>query len=87
MNKSKSLALSVPPLNISASIKYIGDDNNIKDVVKSASCNIETYGFQGDADWHIADYRFEEGYGHFSLSFKNNNRGNFKLAMMGQHNV
>jgi len=63
------------------------DDNNIKDVVKSASCIIETYGFQGDADWHITDYRFEEGYGHFSLSFKNNHRGDFKLAMMGQHNV
>ena len=63
------------------------DDNNIKDVVKSASCNVETYGYQGDADWHIADYRFEEGYGHFRLSFKNNHRGDYKLAMMGQHNV
>jgi UDP-N-acetylmuramate: L-alanyl-gamma-D-glutamyl-meso-diaminopimelate ligase len=63
------------------------DDNNIKDVVKSASCNIETYGFQGGADWHINNYRFEEGYGHFSLSFQGTHRGDFKLAMMGQHNV
>ena len=63
------------------------NDNNIKDVVKSASCNIETYGFQGGADWHINNYRFEEGYGHFSLSFQGAHRGDFKLAMMGQHNV
>ncbi len=63
------------------------DDNNIRDVLQSASCNIETYGFQGGADWHIDGYRFEEGYGHFSLSFKNKHRGDFKLAMIGQHNV
>jgi len=63
------------------------DDNNIRDVVKSASCNIETYGFQKSADWHIEGYRFEKGYGHFSLSFKNKHRGDFKLAMMGRHNA
>jgi len=63
------------------------DDNNIRDVVKSASCNIETYGFQESADWHIDGYRFDKGFGHFSLSFKNKHRGDFKLAMMGRHNA
>ncbi|MBC8283635.1 MAG: UDP-N-acetylmuramate:L-alanyl-gamma-D-glutamyl-meso-diaminopimelate ligase [Nitrospinae bacterium] len=62
-------------------------DKNIQDVVKSASCSIESYGFEEGADWHIEDYRFEKGLGHFSLSFKNEHRGDFKLAMMGRHNV
>ena len=63
------------------------DDSNIKEVVKSAGCNLETYGFHEDADWHIKGYRFEKRYGHFSLFFKNKHRGDFKLAMMGRHNV
>ena len=63
------------------------DDSNIKEVVKSAGCNLETYGFHEDADWHIKGYRFEKRYSHFSLFFKNKHRGDFKLAMMGRHNV
>ena len=63
------------------------DDSNIKEVVKSAACNLETYGFHADADWHIQGYRFEKRYGYFSLFFKNKHRGDFKLAMMGRHNA
>lgn len=63
------------------------DDNNIRDVIKSAECNIETYGFEDGADWRIENYRFEKGFGHFSLSFKSQPRGDFQLAMMGRHNV
>lgn len=63
------------------------DDNNIRDVVESASCRLETYGFEEAADWHIKGYRFEKGLGHFSLSFKNEHRGDFKLAMIGRHNA
>jgi len=63
------------------------DDSNIKEVVKSAACNLETYGFHAEADWHIQGYRFEKRYGFFSLFFKNKHRGDFKLAMMGPHNA
>ena len=63
------------------------DDNNIREVIKSASCNIETYGYDEAAEWRIESYRFEKGFGHFSLSFKNRHRGDFELAMMGRHNV
>ena len=63
------------------------DDNNIREVIKSASCNIETYGYDEAAEWRIESYRFEKGFGHFSLSFKNQHRGDFELAMIGQHNV
>ena len=63
------------------------DDNNIREVIKSASCNIETYGYDEAAEWRIESYRFEKGFGHFSLAFKNQHRGDFELAMIGRHNV
>lgn len=63
------------------------DDDNIRDVLQSASCKIETYGFEENADWHIEDYRFEKACGHFSLSFAKEKRADFQLAMMGRHNV
>ena len=63
------------------------DDKNIREVIKSASCKIETYGYDEAAEWRIESYRFEKGLGHFSLSFKNRHRGDFELAMIGRHNV
>ena len=63
------------------------DDNNIREVINSASCNIESYGYDEAAEWRIESYRFEKGFGHFSLSFKNQHRGDFELAMIGRHNV
>ena len=56
-------------------------------MIKSASCNIETYGYDEAAEWRIESYRFEKGFGHFSLAFKNQHRGDFELAMIGRHNV
>jgi UDP-N-acetylmuramate: L-alanyl-gamma-D-glutamyl-meso-diaminopimelate ligase len=63
------------------------DDENIRDVLSSASCRVESYGFDEKADWRIEDYRFEKGCGHFSLSFKNKKQADFQLAMIGRHNV
>ena len=63
------------------------DDENIRDVLPSASCRVESYGFDEKADWRIEDYRFEKGCGHFSLSFKNKKQADFQLAMIGRHNV
>ena len=63
------------------------DDKNVREVIKSASCNIETYGYDEAAEWRIESYRFEKGFGHFSLAFKNQHRGDFELAMIGRHNV
>jgi len=63
------------------------DDENIRDILPSASCRVESYGFDEKADWRIEDYRFEKGCGHFSLSFKNKKQADFQLAMIGRHNV
>ena len=63
------------------------DDENIRDVLPSATCRVESYGFDEKADWRIEDYRLEKGCGHFSLSFKNKKQADFQLAMIGRHNV
>ena len=63
------------------------DDENIRNVLPSASCKVETYGFDEKADWRIEDYRFEKGCGNFSLSFKKKKQADFQLAMIGRHNV
>jgi UDP-N-acetylmuramate: L-alanyl-gamma-D-glutamyl-meso-diaminopimelate ligase len=63
------------------------DDENIRDVLQSVSCKVETYGFDEKADWRIEGYRFEKGCGHFSLFFKKKKKADFQLAMIGRHNV
>jgi UDP-N-acetylmuramate: L-alanyl-gamma-D-glutamyl-meso-diaminopimelate ligase len=62
-------------------------DENTKDVLESASCEIETYGFSPQADWSVSDYRFEGGHGTFTLNHKGKETGQFRLPMIGRHNV
>jgi UDP-N-acetylmuramate: L-alanyl-gamma-D-glutamyl-meso-diaminopimelate ligase len=62
-------------------------DANIQDVLGEAVCRVETYGYLEGADWQIGDYRFECGYGFFSLSFKGEKKADFQLSMIGRHNV
>lgn len=62
-------------------------DENIQDVLGEAVCKVETYGYLDQADWKIESYRFEGGYGYFSLSLKGEKKGDFQLAMIGRHNV
>ncbi len=62
-------------------------DTNIQDVLAQAVCRVETYGYLDGADWQISDYRFEGGYGYFSLSYHGEKKADFQLAMIGRHNV
>ncbi len=62
-------------------------DANIEDVLGEAVCKVETYGYLDGADWRIKDYRFEAGCGHFSLSYRDEKKTEFQLAMIGRHNV
>lgn len=62
-------------------------DKNTKDVINSAPCEVETYGFSGQADWQVADYRFEDGHGQFILNHKGKAVGQFHLPMIGRHNI
>ena len=62
-------------------------DKNTKDVINQAPCEVETYGFSDQADWQVADYRFEDGYGQFTLNHHGKEVGQFHLPMIGRHNI
>ena len=62
-------------------------DQNTKDVINSAPCEVETYGFSEQADWQVADYKFENGHGQFKLNHNGTAVGQFHLPMIGRHNI
>ncbi len=62
-------------------------DPNIKDVVGACPCDMETYGFSTEADWAIADYRWESGSGSFTLLHHGKKAGDFSLPMTGRQNA
>ncbi len=62
-------------------------DKNTKDVINKAQCEVETYGFSDQADWQVADYRFEDGHGQFTLNHHGKKVGRFHLPMIGRHNI
>ncbi len=62
-------------------------DKNTKDVIIEAQCEVETYGFSDQADWQVADYKFEDGHGQFTLNHKGKAVGQFHLPMIGRHNI
>jgi len=62
-------------------------DNNIKDILRHASCPVETYGLTESADWYAGGYRFESGVGCFTLNHKGQKVGTIRLPMIGRHNV
>ncbi len=60
---------------------------NMENVLISASCEIETYGFSDNADWQVRDYTHSEGVGSFSLFHRQEFTGKFSLPMIGRHNI
>jgi len=62
-------------------------DKNTKDVINKAQCEVETYGFSEQADWQVADYKFEDGHGQFTLNHHGKEVGRFRLPMIGRHNI
>jgi UDP-N-acetylmuramate: L-alanyl-gamma-D-glutamyl-meso-diaminopimelate ligase len=62
-------------------------DKNTKDVINKAQCEVETYGFSEEADWQVADYRFADGHGQFTLNHHGKEVGRFHLPMIGRHNI
>ncbi len=62
-------------------------DANITDIIPGTPCDIETYGFSDEADWAIADYRWESGGGRFRLVHHGREAGTFVLPMTGRQNI
>ena len=62
-------------------------DQNTKDVINHAPCEVETYGFSDAADWQAAGYQFADGHGRFTLKHHGQEVGHFHLPMIGRHNA
>ncbi|MFA5137368.1 MAG: UDP-N-acetylmuramate--L-alanine ligase [Patescibacteria group bacterium] len=66
------------------------DDYNIRALInenKIEKTHFETYGFSKDADLRIEHADYNEKGSSFDLIYKNNNLGNYKIALYGEKNV
>ncbi len=60
---------------------------NNHEVLGSAACEIQTYGFSEHADWFISQYECTRNNAEFELKFQGNDIGRFRIPMRGRHNV
>lgn len=64
------------------------DDENVREIYDSASCNIITYGIKADADFMAKEVIFnEEGHPIFRVFYQGEDLGEFALKIPGLHNV
>lgn len=77
------LATIVPP----AFLLVECSDKNSKDILHRATGEIETYGFDPEADWRVESYQRNDNTGNFALSYKGAPRGNYRLPMIGKYNA
>lgn len=77
-----------------------GDSSYTLDVLKSASCRVMTYGFGQDCEYTISNFQFPipnkipnsndqilKQYQSFNILYKGKDLGNFKIILVGKHNV
>jgi len=62
-------------------------DSHAADVLGEATCAVETYSLSTGADWCAKNYRFEDGFGRFTLVHKGSAQCEVKLPMIGRHNA
>ena len=66
----------------------VGDSGkNTDEIVATAQCKVEIYGFSSRADWQISEYFSKDGRGNFLLSHKGKKVCRFDLPMIGMHNA
>jgi UDP-N-acetylmuramate--alanine ligase len=69
-----------------------GDSRDVLDVIKTAKCEVITYGFLEENIVRITDQEsgiMEGGkyYQKFNLAYKNQDRGQFEIQLLGKHNI
>lgn len=63
------------------------DFPHVRDVIKSAKCRIDTYGFSGDCDWTIENMVLGNESSSFTAVYKGRPIGQFKILIPGKHNI
>jgi UDP-N-acetylmuramate: L-alanyl-gamma-D-glutamyl-meso-diaminopimelate ligase len=66
-------------------VEHSQKDNH--EVLGSAACEVQTYGFAEHADWFVSQYQCTRDGAEFNLKFQGNDIGSFRIPMRGQHNV
>jgi UDP-N-acetylmuramate: L-alanyl-gamma-D-glutamyl-meso-diaminopimelate ligase len=59
----------------------------LREILPRASCRVETFGIEGDADWRARDVRPGEGGWRFALERGGCDLGDFTIGLPGLHNV
>lgn len=63
------------------------DNQNVKELIKSVSVPVTTYGFDLDSDWVITDLGLQEGLSNFRLKNKDGDEYTLKLKVYGDYNL
>ncbi len=63
------------------------DDTVIREMLSKIERPYYTYGFSEDADFTAYDVKRDNGFTCFSCSYKGNKVGDFRLSLLGNHNV
>lgn len=64
------------------------DDKNTMNVLQNVNKNIITYGIYNNSDWNADNIIFDKrGCPSFDAYYKGNYVGNFKLSIVGKHNI
>ncbi len=66
-----------------------GDSSDVLEVIKSANCNVVTYGFTKDCDYKIINHNLqnENTMQSFEVEYAGKNLGVFQTPLVGKHNV
>jgi UDP-N-acetylmuramate--alanine ligase len=63
------------------------DDEGVQDVLRRFRKPVVTYGFNRQADYQVANLKFENGLPHFDVIARGQKLGAFALKLPGRHNV
>lgn len=63
------------------------DNKNVVEVIRKLRIPIQTYGFNQNNDWHIANFSVAKQESHFSLRYKNGKKLFLTLQIPGRFNV
>lgn len=64
-----------------------GEYANVRDIIPSARCKVETYGFSEMCDWKARILYMNGETNEFNVTFKGQDIGTFKIMLPGKHNI
>lgn len=82
-NAFRKFVALIPPEGLL--IAYM-DDDNVKEIISSARCNVESYGLDRSYDWSFRNLRANDGKSSFDILRKGSFWNRMEVNMLGNHN-